>query len=455
MEQHQVYKDITCLDLTTDFVGTAIIEGKKVFIENFLPKEIAHIVITEVKKKFIKGRVQKLVKASPMRRDSLADLYPGHLFGGCDLQTINYEAQIKVKKQLVEKTAKLQDREHTYTFTDLLPAPDPLHYRNKMHYQLYRDEEGIIKAGFYRKGTRELIEADRNVLAQPKIAKMLEHALEKLNTHELKVANLDQAQDGVRAIMFRYAQKTNQMMIIFIATKDDVKGLKRVARELYEERSTIKSVYVNVNTKKQGNILGEHSKLLAGQVSIDDELLGFDFLVTPRAFYQVNAEQTLNLYQQINAWVRDMPNARVLDLYAGTGAIGLAIAKYVHSVIGVDISSDSIHIAKLNAKNNDINNIRFKQADVDTFMSEYEKEGDELITIIDPPRSGCSSTFIDNLTELEPDKIIYVSCNPKSLIRDLQRFRARGYTQKEIKLYDMFPVTLHVESVCLLEKTAA
>jgi len=452
MKENQVYKDIMCQDLTTDFVGTAMIEGKKVFIDNFLPRETGNIIITEIRSKFVKGRVVQLTTSSSMRQDSLVERYPEHFFGGCDLHTINYPAQVKIKQQLVEKLAKLQDRDYLYTFSEMTAAPEPLYYRNKMHYQLYVGADGKIKAGFYRRGTRELVEAQVNVLAHPKIAKMLTYVTHKLNERGIQIADKASQSHGLKTVMFRYSQKRNQMLIIFIASTKYVKGVERVAKEMQREYNIVKSVYLNVNGKNHGNVLGDKSTLLAGNVSIDDEMLGLEFLVTPQAFYQVNETQTVNLYEQIKTWVQKRPHAHVLDLYTGTGAIALFLARHVKAVTGVDIVDDAIRIANINAKNNAVANVQFEQADVEQFMTAYKKIDEELITIIDPPRNGCSSTFIHKLVEVAPTEIIYISCNPKTLIRDLRQFRQLGYTQKEIKLYDMFPETLHVESAVLLSR---
>jgi len=452
MELNQVYEGVTCQDLTTDFVGTTLIDGKKVFIDNFLPKETGDVIITEIKKKYIKGRVERLTTSSPMRTDSLCERYPGHAFGGCDLHTINYAAQVELKKEFAEKIACLQDRDYNYTFTDVMEAPLPLHYRNKMHYQLYTDRAGRIKAGFYHKGTRDMFEANLNVLADEKIAKMLERVLEKLNDRGIRIADKREGTHGLKAVMFRYSKVRNQMMVIFIASTKYVKRIERVAKELQREQNIIKSVYLNVNGRDKGSILGEKSELLAGRANIDDEMFGLEMLVSPQSFYQVNTTMAMNLYEQIKVWVSRQPNSHVLDLYTGTGAIALFLAQHVKAVTGVDIVADAIEIAQLNAENNNIENVHFEQADVDQFMTTYKKVCDNLIAIIDPPRTGCTATFIDKLVEVAPEQIIYISCNPKTLIRDLQLLRAHGYEQDEIKLYDMFPETLHVESAVLLTR---
>jgi len=453
MELNKTYQDIECIDLNTDFQGIAFIDNKKVFIENFLPDEIADVKVTTIKSKFAKGEVKTFKQKSPMREGSLQSEQPYAYFGGCDLQTLNYDSQLKIKKQLTEKTAKLQDRNTQYVFDAVEASPKQTHYRNKIHYQLYFDPfDAVIKAGFFLKGTKKLVEVKENILADEKIVKILPKVLLKLNEHQIKIANIKEQVQGLKAVMFRWSETKKQMMVIFVATTKNIKKIERVAKELVRENNVIKSVYLNINGKNQGSILGRQMLLLAGKEAIQDELLGMNFNIPATAFYQVNAPQTAKIYQHVLDIIAADKKATVIDFYCGIGTMTNLIAPQVHKAIGIDIVEESINAAKQNAIINNIANSEFVAEDVNTFIQEYKKVDASLIAIIDPPRSGCTPEFIEKLTELNPDKVIYISCNPKTLITDLKAFNERGFEHEEIKLYDMFPQTLHVESVVLLSR---
>lgn len=453
MEKGLIYKNVECVDFSTDFDGICFIDKKKVFVENFLQGEVADIEIIEVKSKFIRGKVVNLTSASPMRKNALAEAYPNAYFGGCDLQMINYPAQLETKKVMTEKIARLQARGGTFVFEDIKPSDKEIHYRNRSHYHLYFDEQTHqIKASFFEKGTKNIKDIDVNLLASEAIADMLPVVLDVLNANNITIDSMKQGVQGLKTLMFRYAEKTAEMMIIFISSTKEVANIEQVAQQLMAESAVIKSVILNINTKNKGAVLGKNTFLLAGKTAIKDQLLGLNFDISPTAFYQVNETQTENIYQEVIKLLKDDKKATLLDFYCGIGTMSLLLAEQIEKVVGIDISKDAIESAKQNAKQNGIKNATFLAQDVDDFMENYDNKNTETVAIIDPPRTGCTTEFIYKLCNIDPTKIVYVSCNPKTLVRDLQKFSELGYKYSNIKLYDMFPQSLHVEAVVLLSR---
>ena len=456
MEIGQVFKNVQCEDLTTEFVGICFVDGKKVFVADFFPGETADIVIIEKKSKFIRAEVQTLHNVSSMRAGSLQEEYPGEFLGGCDLQALNYEAQLYLKKQMVEKIAKLTTRQDDYfTFSDVIASPKEINYRNRSHYHLYLDDEtGEIKAGFYEKGTKNPQEVTMDVLADRRIFLTLQTVIKALNKYNIAIYDRAEGQQGLRAVMLQYSELLEKIWVTFVSSTADVRDIRRAAEELTQKNGRIRGTLLNINTKHKGAVLGNHTVLLAGKMAITDEMLNVTFKRDATAFYQVNSGQTANIYKKVISLLQDNKDATLLDFYCGIGTMSLLLAPHVKEVIGVDIVSEAIEAAEANAERNNVTNADFFTEDVDVFMNNYKKApADKLVALLDPPRSGCTETFITNLIELNPEKIVYVSCNPKTLVRDLLVFETQGYKVCDtIELYDMFPQTLHVESITVLEK---
>lgn len=452
MNVQEVYQHVECVDMNTEGKGICFIEDKKVFVSGLFFNEIADIEIVKVTSKYIIGKIVMLHKTHPTRSESLGRTYPKAVYGGCDLYWMSYDMQLEYKRRMIEKSLFLYNKGTQFNVADVIPSAQQTNYRNKVYYALTAVDDQI-KACYFQPKSRVKETFDQDFLAHPIIAQNLPIILQILSEHHIPLTMEDSNQGVLKYVWFRYFEKTDQMMLVFVTSLKKVIGLHAAAKAIFEAVPSIKSIQQSVTTNKPGEILGNKMLNLSGQDLIEDQMLDLDFFVPAQAFYQVNAEQTSKLYHHVQSMLKNKQEAVLLDFYCGIGTMSLLFAKDVRRVIGVDIVKASIKAAKQNAMLNNIENVEFHIADVDKFMDDFKHTQDgELVAIVDPPRKGCSSEFLTKLITLQASTIIYISCNPQTLARDLQLLQAAGYKADSVTPIDMFPQTSHVETVVSLSK---
>lgn len=416
-----------CIDMSVDGQGIAKAGDLVVFVKEMIVGEEADVKIIAEKKNYAFGIIDKLIVESPYRIKS--DCPISYKCGGCDYRYINYDFQLKLKKDVLINTLK------DFKVNDIIKDDNPYYYRNKVQIPV-KDHQ----MGFYRKFSNDVVVFD-DCLIESKIANEIIADLKKI----LIEAKLDKY---LRHILIKHGKGTNEVMVGFIVNSFDI-DLSNVVDYLVEKYPNIKSIIMNLNDKDTNVILGKEEKVLYGNDYIYDIYDGIKVKLSLKSFYQVNYEQMLKLYAKIKEFSNVSKNDDVLDLYCGIGTISLYMARFAKHVTGVEIVEAAVNNARDNAKINNMDNVDFVLADASKNMDEYIKGKD--IVIVDPPRKGISKELIGSIIKNDIKRLVYVSCNPATLARDLDILK-QHYNIGEIQPVDMFGFTTHVECVTVLNK---
>lgn len=445
--QGQVYR-VKIVNLTYQGLGVALIHDFPIFVENALPKETVEVRVVRVKRHFSFGKVLKFIQKSPERVENVNDTYLKT--GIAPLQPLKYPAQLKFKQhQIVEllHKAKLDLR--------VLPTigmDKPYHYRNKAQIPV-KLIHGQIETGFFQRHTHYLVPITNFWIQDPKIDETIKVVRDLLRKYQVTPYDEKTHQGIIRNIMVRRGYNSHQVMVGLITRTKRLPHAPAIVAGMQKQLPELTSVVQNLNFQDHNGLLGKHDKLLWGKPYIEDQLLGLTFRISLRSFYQINPQQTAKLYQLAAKAAHLNKNQVAIDAYCGIGTISLSIAKYVKRVYGVEIIPQAIRDAKTNAKLNHIDNVKFVAAKAEEQMPKWVKQGIKPdVIFVDPPRKGLAASFIQSAVKVKPHRIVYVSCNPATLVRDLQRFQALGYqVTQPIQPVDQFPQTVHVESVTVLE----
>lgn len=367
--------------------------------------------------------------------------------GGCQLQYASYEKQLALKKAAASRLLSPYA-----AVPDVSGMKNPYHYRHKIHASFCRSRRGI-ELGIYEENTHRVVTVS-DCSIQNKTANAILRTIRKLTeTFRLPAYNEDTRQGLLRHVLIRCGYATNQIMVVLVIGQEDFPRKNSFVEQLRAAHPEITTIVQNINNKKTSMVLGDHETVLYGKGYIEDSLCGLTFRISPKAFYQVNPEQTELLYQTAIQYAKLTGQETVFDAYCGTGTIGLIAAKSAARVIGIENNASAVRDAAANAKANSIKNIEFIQADAAKYLnSPAAKNNRPDIVFLDPPRSGASETFLKSLVTLAPQNVVYVSCNLETLARDLAYLVKRGYKVEEIKLVDLFPWTVNCEAVVSLSK---
>lgn len=439
------YIDVEFVDLTHEGQGVAKIDGFPVFVPGGLPGESAQIKILNVKKNYGYGKLIEIREKSPYRVEIPKE--DMHKYGGCQLHHMSYEGQLQFKQNLVEQTltriGKLQD----VNIHPIIGMEQPFHYRNKAQVPV-GERNGRLITGFYKPRTHEIIDTDESVIHMEAINDAIKIVKEICS--ELGVAAYnEEAHTGVlRHIMARFGRKTDELMIVLITRTEKLPHREEIVGKIVAALPNVKSIVHNVNPKRTNVILGERTQVLWGQDVIYDYIGNVKFAISPRSFYQVNPVQTQVLYDKALAYAGLTGEEIVFDAYCGIGTISLFLAQQAKKVYGVEVVPDAINDAKKNADLNGITNVEFTVGEAETVIPNWAKEGIHAdVIVVDPPRKGCDAALLKTIIEMKPKRVVYVSCNPATLARDLGILETGGYQTLEVQPVDMFPMTMHVECV--------
>jgi len=444
------YIDVEFVDLTHEGQGVAKIDGFPVFVPGGLPGESAQIKILNVKKNYGYGKLIEIREKSPYRVEIPKE--DMHKYGGCQLHHMSYEGQLQFKQNLVEQTltriGKLQD----VNIHPIIGMEQPFHYRNKAQVPV-GERNGRLITGFYKPRTHEIIDTDESVIHMEAINDAIKIVKEICSELGVTAYN-EEAHTGVlRHIMARFGRKTDELMIVLITRTEKLPHRKEIVEKIVAALPNVKSVVHNVNPKRTNVILGERTQVLWGQNVIYDYIGNVKFAISPRSFYQVNPVQTQVLYDKALAYTGLTGEEIVIDAYCGIGTISLFLAQQAKKVYGVEVVSDAINDAKKNADLNGITNVEFTVGEAETVIPNWAKEGIHAdVIVVDPPRKGCDAALLKTIIEMKPKRVVYVSCNPATLARDLGILEADDYQTVEVQPVDMFPMTMHVECVVLLSR---
>ena len=368
--------------------------------------------------------------------------------GGCQFLHLTYEEQLAWKQKKLSKLMKPLCPVHAIT-----GMKDPLRYRNKVHAVFTHKRDGEIISGIYEEGTHNVVKVDECLLENQTADAIIRDIRRLLKSFKIKTYNEDTGYGLFRHALIRCGHKTKQVLVVLVLGSPILPSKNNFVKALLKLHPEITSIVLNVNDKKTSMVLGEKETVLYGKGYIEDELCGRRFRISPKSFYQINSVQTEFLYGKAIELANLTGKERVIDAYCGIGTIGLVAAQKAGEVIGVELNPDAVRDANRNAKMNQAENITFYQNDAGVFMTEMAEAGEHAdVVFMDPPRAGSDEAFLTSVIRLAPDRIVYISCNPETLARDVAWLKKHGYQAKGCWGYDMFPFTTHVETVCLLSK---
>ena len=329
----------------------------------------------------------------------------------------------------------------------------PEHYRHKVHAVFGRDSKGNIISGEYKEGTHVIVPIENCLLENEKADAIIQTIKRLLKSFKIKVYDEDTEYGLLRHVLVRVGYQTGQIMVVLVLSSPIMPSKNNFVKALRMEHPEVTTVVVNVNDKRTSMVLGNKEQIIYGPGYIEDELCGMRFKISPGAFYQVNPYQAQRLYQKAMEYADLSCRETVLDAYCGTGTIGMVASSRSGKVIGVELNKDAVRDAIAGAKKNKVSNIRFYQADAGDFITAMADAGERVdVVFMDPPRSGSSEKFLTSLVRLNPRKIVYISCNPETLARDLKFLCKKGYEMQKGEVFDMFPFTEHTECVVWIQR---
>ena len=431
---------------TSEGGGVGKFDGQAIFVENTAVGDEILCHIIKAKKTYAIGKAVKITKSSKSRIEPECEAFKS--CGGCSFGHIRYEEELKYKAQKVEDAFK-RIGGLSPVFKPIISSPETTRYRNKAQYPVRR-ENGILNIGFYAKKSHRVIDGGDCLLQPVDFTRIIEIFKNWINENNITVYNEEIGIGLLRHIYLRKAFATGEIMVCAVINGVSLPNSEGLIEKL-KAVNGFKTLVVNINREKTNVVLGEKCLNLYGDGYITDVLCGVKIKLSPLSFYQVNRNGAELLYKKAAEYVAPTPKQTILDLYCGTGTIGLSMANSVKELVGVEIIPEAIEDAKVNAKINSIENARFICGDSSVAAEELKNEGLKPDTVIlDPPRKGCAEELLKTVTEINPQKIVYVSCDPATLARDCARLLTLGYEVNEVTPVDMFPRTSHVESVAYL-----
>lgn len=370
--------------------------------------------------------------------------------GGCAYLSLSMQEQVKKKHDYVQE---LMDKQHLKVrVKDVHTANHPSKYRNKVIVGFGKNK-GQVYSGLYESHSHRVVDMDSCLMHPDIINSLIKEITHLIQSMKIELYNERTHTGLLRHVLIRYGHKTGELMVVFVTSQKMFPSRKNLVNALVSKFPQIKTIIQNINPRKTSIVLQDESLVLYGNGYITDELCGLKISFSDSAFYQIHSEQCEVLYGLAKKMADLKGNEVLLDTYCGVGTIGLTMADSCKKVMGVEVNPEAIVNAKMNAKQNKIKNIQFATMDSTRFMQEAKRFRHYFdVIVLDPPRAGTTKPFIESACDLNPKKIVYISCDPKTMARDLVHFRKQGYTTNVIELVDMFPFTEHIESVCVLTK---
>ncbi len=429
--------------LGTGGEGVGKFEDFTIFVEGALPTEKIIAQIIEVKKNYAVGKLVKILRESSERVKPFCPIYEE--CGGCQLQHLSYAAQLVLKRQQVVDAVERIGKIHGVEIFDTLGMKNPLRYRNKMQFPVGKN----LAVGCYARNSHKIIDTDSCMIQKAAADKVLVAVKKILKRFNISPYDEDTHKGILRHVMSRVGFNDEIMVVLVTATKN-LPNEKAIAKAIRAELPEVSTIQQNIQTFHNNVILGRETKILYGKPTIKDKIGNLEFNISARSFFQVNTAQAEILYKTAKNFAELTGKEIVIDAYCGTGTIGLFMAKNAYKVLGIEIVNSAIDDAKKNARENKIRNAEFIVGDVVKVLPRLENYAD--VVVVDPPRAGCDKKVLETFAAMNPARIVYVSCNPATLARDLAILSELGYKTKKIQPVDMFPFSSHVEAVAQIEK---
>lgn len=449
--QKNEYVELSIDNLSHEGLGVGRFQGFTLFVKNALPGERVKAKVVKMKKNFGFARLIEVLEESPHRIQAPCPIY--QQCGGCQLQHLEYS------EQLVQKEKQVRDNLQRIAGLDLqkvkvhptLGMDNPWRYRNKAQVPIGEEEGGLI-GGFFRQGTHDIIDMEECLIQHEQNDQVIQRVKEIANRLGIRAYQEKENQGLLRHVVVKYGFTTNEMMIVLITNGETIPRSDQLISQLTEAFPNLKSVVQNINTKKTNVIFGDNTKLLWGEEYIHDYIGDICFAISARSFYQVNPIQTKMLYEKALEYAAIKGGETVIDAYCGIGTISLFLAQKAEKVLGVEIVPEAIADAKRNARLNGIENVTFAVGEAEKVIPWWKTQGILAdVIVVDPPRKGCDESLLQTIIEMGPKRVVYVSCNPSTLARDIKILEAGGFETLEVQPVDMFPHTSHCEAVARIE----
>ncbi len=430
--------------------GVGYFKRQVVFVPGALPDEEVVVEATNVQRNFAEGRIKRIRKKSPQRVNPPCPIY--EQCGGCQLQHLSYEGQLDSKRDIVsqafERHSSLKNVESKIKST--IGMEDPWRYRNKSQFQVGMDKQKVI-AGLYGINSHRLIDIE-NCPIQHRATNHVTKEMKRI-LQDLKIPVYDEKKRGgvVRTIVTRVGFETGEVQLVLITAQKDIPRKDLLIEEIKRCLPEVKSVVQNVNGQKTSLIFGDETFTLAGKPVIQETLGDISFELSARAFFQLNPQQTVKLYDEVKKAAALTGEEKIVDAYCGVGTIGLWLADDAKEIRGMDTIEESIVDARKNAKDHGFENATYVTGPAEQWLPKWVSEGWKPdVIVVDPPRTGCDEKLLKAILQVKPKKVVYVSCNPSTLAKDVQ-ILSKYYKVKNVQPVDMFPHTAHVESVTTLK----
>ncbi|MFS0752649.1 23S rRNA (uracil(1939)-C(5))-methyltransferase RlmD [Oceanobacillus sp. 1P07AA] len=446
VNKNEIYT-LTFEDLTHEGNGVAKIEGYPLFVPDVLPDEEAKIKVVKVNKNFGFGKLLELTKTSPHRVEPTCHVH----CGGCQLQHMSYDLQLQMKQDQVHNVMKKVAHLDHVPVHPILGMKEPSYYRNKVQIPV-GEKNGEVIVGFYQKRSHRILQnQDTCHIQDEAINEVLPFTRQLMNKYGIQAYDEKSHRGQLRHIMVRVGHHTKDIMIVFVTKTSKFPEKDRIIKELTEQFPQVKSIVQNVNDQRTNVVLGKKTKVLWGENYIYDKIGDLTFAISPKSFFQVNPVQTKVLYDKALEYANIDKDDVVIDAYCGIGSISLFLAQKAKKVYGIEVVPEAIEDAKMNAEINAMDNVEFSVGQAEKVMPKWKEQGlDPDVIVVDPPRKGCDVDFLEAMIAMKPKRIVYVSCNPSTLARDLRILEDGGFETKQVQPVDMFPSTNHVECVAEL-----
>ncbi|GEL76709.1 23S rRNA (uracil(1939)-C(5))-methyltransferase RlmD [Tenuibacillus multivorans] len=436
--------EVTCSGLTSEGKGIIQWKGKQLEVANLLPGETAEVFVSK-KGRFFNTELKRVINTSEDRANLPRLSYNEGV--GCQIQHMNEQAQKRFKQNIIDELMKPFGKPEP-----IITMEHPYDYRNKNVMTFGMNKKRQIISGLYAENTHQIIPMERSIIHDPKADEIIQTIKGMMKSFKMQPYNEDNGRGFLRHVLVRVGKKSGEIMVVLVAASPMFKGKNNFVKALRKAHPEITTILLNVNKRNDSMVLGNQEKVLFGKGTITDTLCGLEFEISAKSFYQINPVQTEKLYTKAIEMAELTGEETVVDAYCGIGTIGLVASQQAGKVIGVELNKDAVRDAIRNSKRNGVKNARFYQGDAGEFMVQMAEHGEDVdVVFMDPPRSGSDEAFLSSLVKLKPKRVVYVSCNPETQARDLKYLVKYGYKVGEIQPVDMFPQTVHVESVAKLE----
>ena len=442
---------VDIVDIGQGEVGIGKFEGFTVFVDGGLVKDKIKVKITKSKKNYAVGDIVEIIEPSPYRVErkcskELKDC------GGCQIQELDYQEQLNIKtnevKQVISRIGKLED----VVVHPALGMEEPFRYRNKAQFPIQK-VDGSPVIGFYKKKSHDIIPTDQCIIQHDVNDKIIKIIKTYIRAYKVSVYDEKTHTGVLRHLVTKVGFTSKEVMVVLVANGRKLPYLNELASVLKENIPGFKTLVVNVNREKTNVILGNENRVIYGDGKINDNIGDLVFEISPLSFFQVNPVQTEVLYNKALEYAALGENDTVFDIYCGIGTISLFLAQRAKKVYGIEIVEEAIKDAKRNAEINNLDNVEFYVGKAEDVVPKMYKQGKRAnVVVVDPPRKGCDEKVLDTIVSMQPDRVVYVSCNPSTLARDLAYLNEKGYKSLEVQPVDMFPHSVHIENVALIVK---